>query len=779
MRRAALLLVVPAFALLAAGAVLASYLVAAVPLPAEQVRAPTVVTDLHGEPFGELRQREAPGDVVLADLPPHVIDAVLASEDAGFYTHRGVSVLGILRAAYANVTQGGIRQGGSTISQQYIKNLTGEMDDTLLRKVNEAVLAVKLERRYDKDEILTLYLNSIYFGRGAYGIQAASQAYFGVDAVALSPEQAALLAGIIPAPSAWDPSVQPEQAASRYRRTIERLLDEGWISAAEAGRMRAWALEVDEPSPIVAERAPFFLAMVERELVELVGDEQVYRGLEIRTTLDPRLQDLAEERYQAAFDGYEQREVGAGATAPTGALIALDPATGGVRAVVGGRNYAEDQFNLAVGGPQGDGRGAGSTFKPFALAAWLERGWSPESRVDSPAELSYTAEELGIEEPWTVANYADVEHGVLSVREAMWRSSNTAYARVAVEAGPDRVAEVAARAGAGRAERLTADPSLVLGTADVTPLEVATGYNTFAAGGVYRTPTTVQTVLRDGEVIYEAGSEAEQRLTPEVAHTLSDVLRGVIEQGTGAAARIGRPAAGKTGTTEGFGDAWFAGYTPDLTAVVWMGNRNDRHTIAGEPTGGGLPAELWAAFMQAALEGTPPSDFPPASGAFVEQHLAAPEPPVCAEGEILVPADPADPEGTLVCAPDESLQPPDPICAEGEILVPADPEDPEGARICVVEEPDPPPGEPEPGEPEPQPAPPPPTEEPPAPEEPPEEESGAEDQAAPSAAAAAAARAGPAETGSTRVGGRVTPLRWPRAARAAPACGTCLLTRSW
>jgi penicillin-binding protein 1A len=677
-----IVLVVPALLVFAAALLLFSYAFTSVPLPSDLDLAPTMVYDVRGEEIGELQQQATRDDVSLVDLPSHVADSVLAAEDARFYDHRGVSIPGIARAAYTNVRHGEIRQGGSTISQQYVKNLTGAADDTFLRKINEAVLAVKLERRYAKDEILELYLNSIYFGRGAYGIQAAARAYFGVDAADLSPEQAALIAGVIPAPSALDPARDPAGAEERYAYVLRRLGEEGLVSPDELARMRDDYPDVEPSRVIVSRRAPFFLAMVEKELADTLGPERVHRGLAVRTSLDLRMQDAAERAYREAFEDWVVPE---DAVRPTGALVALDPETGGIRALVGGQDYASDQYNLAVGGPRGLGRQPGSTFKTFGLAAWMVRGYSADTMFDAPAQVTFTAEELGADEPWEPRNFGDADLGRITLREATWRSANTAFARLAVDLGPSDVLDTARRAGIDPGGKLRPDPALVLGTGEVTPLRLAEAYNTFASGGIHRAPASVLEVSSNGDLLLSTNTDGRQAVDEQVAYHVSDVLQGVLGSGTGTAAAIDRPAAGKTGTTSNNADAWFAGYTPDLTAVVWMGHRDDNQPMHDAPTGGGFPAELWAAFMSEALAEFEATPFPePMSDLKVVGAL-----PDCPPGQELVPADADDPDGEMVCvAVETDEQPEDEPADEPEDEVgddpdrepaaePEDPDDPE------------------------------------------------------------------------------------------------------
>lgn len=622
------LLVLPVVMLSLAGAVLFFYFFHSIPLPSAIGSKPTVILDSTGTvAFATLQAEFARQEVSLTQLCPagrrYVCEAVLAAEDAGFYEHGGVSIPGIIRAGVRNVLSGQVSQGGSTISQQYIKNVTGKDERTALRKIREAVLAMKLEREYSKDQILELYLNSIYFGRGAYGIQAAARAYFDVDASDLTLAQAAQLAGVIPAPSAYDPVENPEGAHRRYRYVLDRMVELGWIDPAQAGQLRAAPPQPQSREDVRASGAPYFLDVVRRELEARLGD-QIYTGLRVTTTLNLAVQKHAQEAYEQAF----------APIIPTGALVALDPATGGIVGLVGGEDYRTDQFNLALAPRQ-----AGSTFKPFALAAWIEDKKSPESYFDAPTKIVLPKADNG--EDWTVNNYEGAGFPPMSLRQATWNSVNTVYAKVQDEVGPKETASIASRVmGLQGKDAFRPLASLVLGTAEVTPLKLAEAYNTFASGGVHRSAFAVVEARQDGKVVYRHKSDSERVLSAKVANGVTDVLKGVIESGTGRRAKIDRPAAGKTGTTQEYGDAWFAGYVPQLTAVVWMGNRDDNRTMPGKPTGGDLPAHTWRQFMLAALEGTSAVDFPEPDwgGLIVERASPAPTPKAvkkrCEDGKV-------------------------------------------------------------------------------------------------------------------------------------------------
>ena len=671
----AALLILPVLLLAFGGVVLFFYFFTSVPLPDEIGASPTLILDHRGVEVGTLQAETSREDIDLDELPKYAVNAVLAAEDATFYEHRGVSVAGIFRAALRNVTAGEISQGGSTISQQYVKNITSDKEQTILRKVREAALAVKLEQNYSKDQILEFYLNSIYWGRGAYGIEAAAKAYYNKPAARLSRAEAAMLAGVIAAPSAYDPADAPEKAQVRYRYVLEQMVEKQWMDSMTAGKLAASPPQTRRSRNVVFKQAPFFLQLVKAELERNPGGEvtpdEIYQGLVVTTTLDVEMQRKAETAYRESFVDSK--------ISPSAALVTIDNATGGVRALVGGKNYARSQLNLAVG----EGRQPGSTFKPFALAAWIAEGKSPESFFDAPAEIEFSVDEinekLGREQapqPWKVSNYESADYGGLTLREATWKSVNTVYAQLVLEVDPVKMRNMAEEAGIQR--DLEPVPALVLGTEEVTPLQLTAAYSTFATGGVRHRPHTIEEIRRGGETIYRAPRKGSEKISERVALTVTDVLKGVIESGTGTAAQIGRPAAGKTGTTQSNGDAWFVGYTPQLTTGVWMGNVANNEPMEGEFTGGSLPAETWGNYMSEAMEGMPVEDFPePPDGLEIVNPSPAPEPEPCGPGEIREePADGAS-EGACVPDPDAETEAPETEPADEETRPPAPEPEPE------------------------------------------------------------------------------------------------------
>ncbi len=602
------LLVLPAVLLGAVGLLLAFYVFSSVPLPDDIAPTASVVFDAAGEEVGQLAADASRDDVELSEVPEHAQQAVLAAEDRGFYDHRGISATGIARALFTNVRSGSVAQGGSTITQQYIKNAALSPEQTYTRKVQEAALALKLEQQYEKDEILSFYLNTIYWGRGSIGMQAAATTFFDVGVSELDINQSATLAGIIAAPEAFDPLDNPERADQRRRFTLNGMLEQGWISQAEHDTL------VDEGLPDVSERQivdpgpnGYYLDAVRRVLTaqpEFQGNE-LFQGLRVHTQLDPRMQAIAQEELTAAV-----------AEGPTdsGAIVTVDPRDGGVRALVGGIGPTEQAFNTALRGP----RQPGSTFKAVTLQAYTEMGNSPESRFSAPAEIDIE----GDPDDSTISNFGSSSFGEQTVYQATASSTNTVYYQMQEAAGREAVIDAARRVGLptdkseeifptdrGGDARLDPVATLTLGVEEYTPLEMASAFGTYAAEGLHVTPTLISRVEdSDGNVVWEPAVAEDQDVELNVARVVTEGLRGVITSGSGTAADIGRPAAGKTGTTQQSRDAWFVGYVPQLTTTVWLGNL-DNSQIEGDATGGGLAAPLWGRYMERAVEGLDVEDF--------------------------------------------------------------------------------------------------------------------------------------------------------------------------
>jgi penicillin-binding protein 1A len=527
--------------------------------------------------------------VKVAQLPAVLPDAVLAVEDRRFYRHWGIDLRGLARAFWVNLRAGGVIQGGSTITQQLAKVLFLTPERTLKRKIQEALLAMWLETKFTKDEILSLYLNRVYLGSGTYGVDAAARRYFGKPATKVTLYEAAQLAGLLKAPSRYNPVSDYQRAGARTRVVLNVMVDAGFISDDEA--RQAMATKPGRPR-LASRRARYYADWVMGQIGDFVG--RIDSDLTVVTTLDPRLQTIAEDELTAMLaDTGAQRGVG------QAAFVALSP-DGAVRAMVGGRDYGESQFNRSVQAL----RQPGSAFKVFVYLAAMESGWRPDDRMsDSPVAVGN----------WQPRNYGGRYYGDVTLREGFARSLNSVSVRLTEKVGRERVAEVARRLGI--TSDLEVAPSLALGASEVTLLELTNAYATFANHGRGVWPYGILEI-RDvtGRVIYRRRGEGS---TPLVgAHNvdqMTDLMTASVEWGTGKAAKIDRPAAGKTGTSQEFRDAWFVGFTRELVAGAWFGNDDGRPMT--NVTGGGLPAKLWARIMVRALENHAPQ---PLAGGGVE-----------------------------------------------------------------------------------------------------------------------------------------------------------------
>ena len=603
---------------------------------------PSVVVDAAGNRIAEFRAFELTVPLEPEDVPTVLEDAVVAAEDRRFWEHNGVDPMSLIRAAIVNYESGEIEQGGSTITQQYVKNTYTQGERDISRKLREALIATRLEREMSKEEILFRYLDTVYFGDGAYGVGAAAESYFRKPVSELTISESALLAGAIAAPSRYGPRVNADVAEQRRLLVLDAMREEEMITEAEYQAARAeriWYAPFGEPpgpAPVVQPPPspqqptyPYFVDYVRRSLEANLGENLLYRGgLTIETTIDPRMQAEAEAAVAERLDG----------TAPPleMSLVSVEPSTGFVRALVGGRDFQASQVNLALGGSTG--MQPGSSFKPFVLASALEHGVEPEERYPAPSALSFP----GCAGTCTISNYDGDDRGRITLRNATEQSVNTVYAQLVDEVGPGAVAELAHRVGVSRI-----DPageygvSLALGSYEVSPLDMAAGYATFANHGVRRTATPIVRITDpEGRVLEDNSAPGgEQVVDPAVADTVTDVLSGVIASGTGTSADIGRPAAGKTGTAQDYRAAWFVGYTPQLSTAVWMGYSDAARPLVGirgvgQVTGGSHPAQVWARYMRAAhanlevLGFTPPGPLPdPDAAPAAPQAPAAPPPP--------------------------------------------------------------------------------------------------------------------------------------------------------
>ena len=561
-------------------------------------------------------------NVPLAELPDDLVHAVLATEDRDYYRHGGIDPVGIGRALYQDVRGSGVSQGGSTITQQYVKNVYLTSERSIVRKVKEAVLAVKLERELSKDEILERYLNTIYFGRGAYGVGAAARAYYDKDVREIGVLESSYLAGLIRSPTSADPLTHPEEATRRRGTVLVAMAEEGYITPdqqtlVEAAPVAATVIEPNDRTGLGRVKGAdmgteYFVEAVRRQVAEQYGEDTLYGGgLRIYTTIDFDMQRAAWDAVTSTLD--EPND-------PAAALVAVDE-YGFVKAMVGGRDFKTSQVNYALGAQAGgSGRGAGSSFKPFVLAQAIHEGISLNSKFNAPGELTIPKANAG--EDWRVRNYGGTEQGVLDLVDATRVSSNTAYAQLMLEVGPTDATKMANSLGVSA--DLPQVPSLVLGTGEVSPLDMAAGYSTFANRGIRNQPTMIAKIEQVDEtggvsVIDQARPTGERVLTEQEADLVTYCLRQVVQSGTGTAADFGQPAAGKTGTTQDNKDAWFVGYTPALTAAVWMGypdpdangdvpTMKNIHGLPGV-TGGSLPAEIWRKFMASATQGMDTGSF--------------------------------------------------------------------------------------------------------------------------------------------------------------------------
>jgi membrane peptidoglycan carboxypeptidase len=599
-------------ALLAAGL----FYVARLPLPkAPALAQTTMVFDASGHQVATFNGGQDRVEVSLRQVPAVLVDAVVSTEDRHFFSEGALNPLSTLRALWTDL-RGNSLQGGSTITQQYVKNTYTGAQRTLMRKIKEAIIAEKVDRRMTKDQILQAYLNTIYFGRGAYGVEAASEAYFGENVSQLGLPQASLLAGLIRDPEGDDPAHNPAAARARQDTVLGAMVRDAKISPAQAARVEAMPMASYvklTPPPTTgityngAAGDQYFLDYVRQLLIQRFGPAEVYGGgLRVYTTLEPALQQQA---YDAVYRSPGSLDPARGD--PAGALVAVDD-QGRVRALVGGQNYSTSQVDLALGRlGGGSGRQAGSTFKAFLLAQLVKDGYSVESQVPAPPEV-VVAHGNSNGTPWVVKNFDGESFGQpISVVDATALSVNTVFAQLVEKIGPAALEHMAIECGIQPSE-LGAYPSLTLGTADVSPLEMASGYSTFAAGGVHRAPTFITKVTTAaGKVLSWPATPPQRVLTAEQTAVVDYTLQQVVLRGTGtAASAAGVPVAGKTGTTDQSTDAWFVGYTPTLTTAVWMGYPQGSRPLAdfrGYPSiqGGTIPAQIFARFLAAAVHSSP------------------------------------------------------------------------------------------------------------------------------------------------------------------------------
>ncbi len=581
-------------------------------------------------------QMAPPAD--LDALPDYVPAAFIAIEDRRFYRHPGFDPIGMMRAMATNVRAGRVVQGGSTLTQQLAKNLFLTPDQNLRRKVQELMLAVWLEMKFSKKEILALYLNRVYFGAGAYGIEAASQRYFDKSAKNLTVGEAALLAGLLKAPSRYSPVSESERAAARATVVLNEMEEAGVITAAQ--REQAVTQPVIVSRTLATQHAQYFIDWLDKSIRSLVGEPT--EDMVVETTLDLTLQTAAERSVRRILD----RDAGKGVQ--QAALVALD-GDGRVRAMIGGSSYADSQFNRAVDAK----RQAGSAFKPFVYLAAVEAGYTPQTPVvDQPITIGN----------WSPRNYSGTFSGNMTLAQAVAQSTNTVAAYVADQVGRDSVARAARRLGIE--SRIGLEPAMALGAVEVSPIEMATAYDAFANGGRRVDAYGISRIRTpQGRVIYQRQSgQSGQAINNPSLYYMNQMLRGVVTSGSGRSAAIsGRDLAGKTGTTSDYKDAWFVGYTGGFVTAVWVGK--DDNTAMRGVTGGSSPAAIWKGFMEAALPRLDAPAIP--NGPPMPEGWMAPDP----VGDLMsgldqngLPIEPVDPMAGEPYVPDDQapMQPPSP-----------------------------------------------------------------------------------------------------------------------
>lgn len=641
----------------------------------------------------------------LDGIPKHLQNAVIAIEDERFYKHSGIDYQGIVRALVSNIKSGGIVEGGSTLTQQFVKNRYLTHEKTYVRKAKEAILAYQLERKLSKKQILEAYLNTIYFGNGVYGVNTAAYKYFGKPLGKITIAESAMLAGLIRAPIRYSPFQDPDFAKKRRDFVVKRMYDQKRITRREA------EVALAEPLKLVKERgdigfAPFFIEYVKQDLIKKYGPNAVFKGgLRVFTTLKPGYQKSAEEAVKSTLNR---------ANDPSASLVSIESKTGYIRAMVGGRDFRTEKFNLAVQGH----RQAGSSFKMFVLAAAIQKGYSlNDVFVSAPQSIKF-AKDAPV---WNVKNYSNSYRGPITLRQATTFSDNTVFAQLIVKVGATNVVKMAHDLGI--ISDIPANPAIALGglTTGVSALEMAIAGATLANDGVKPKPISVTKITDHNGVVLEENQPSSKRIIDaNIARTVNSALNDAMHKGTGRRAIIGRPAAGKTGTAQDYRDAWFNGYTPNLATAVWMGYTHAqipmRNVHGLQVAGGTFPAEIWGKFMREAVKDMPVANFP----GYIEKRKGAPQGPGRGYGgrqrdrrrgyrPAPAPIQPAP------VPPAPPVSPPVPM-PPAENQQPAKPQTEPAPKPAPKPEP-----KPKPAPPPPKPAPPPPAPPPPASEPPPSE----------------------------------------------------------
>lgn len=574
-------------------------------IKAREIGANSSVYDARGDSLGVLANEENRQPVASGEISPWVKKATVAIEDRRFYQHGGVDPEGIARALVSNVAAGRVVQGGSTLTQQLISQIYIVKQRTIDRKIREALLAVQLEDRFSKDEILTAYLNTVFYGNNAYGIEAASQTYFAKPAKELTLPQAALLAGLPQLPSLYDPYANPQDARRRRGQVLQAMAETGVITQAQRRKADATPLALRRGHVYGKVRETFFVRYVANELAADpdFGEAAVRAGgLQITTTLDPVLQRKARAAMHQILKTPGD---------PDAAIVSIRPKTGRIVAMASTRYFRKDQFDLASQGR----RQPGSTFKTITLATAIEQGIDPSATTYMSAPFQWQPDPTS--PTWDVGTAGGEYAGPISLENATLASDNTVYAQLAIDVGPANIVNMARRLGV-RTSKLENVPSITLGADGVSPLEMTSVYATLAAGGIYRPPTAIAEVRdADGEVLLEGRPEGVRVIQDGVAAEVTRILGENMRSGTGTGALMSddRPEAGKTGTTDNHTDAWFCGYTPTLATCVWIGYPDETKPMygvegVGAVSGPTLPADIWHLYMDSALEGTPPVSFP-------------------------------------------------------------------------------------------------------------------------------------------------------------------------
>lgn len=563
------------------------------------------VFDSHGRLITTLHSDQNRLPIDINKVPQNLQNAFIAAEDNRFYEHIGIDPIGIFRAIFANLTNRGIAQGGSTITQQLAKNAFLSQEQTLKRKIQEAMLALEIEHKYSKKEILEMYMNQIYFGQGAYGIQTAAKTYFNKDVNELTLTQCAMLAGLPKSPNYYSPFNNLNEAKKRKNVVLDQMVKYGYISAAEAedAKNQDLGLSKSHQSKEADEYASF-IDYVSQQVAKKYGDDALYKeGLKIYTTMDVDKQHAAVRAMRNLPNNYTDEN---GLTQPQAAIVSIDPKTGHILAMVGGRG--QDSFNrasMAVRQP-------GSAFKPFVYLTALQHDMTPDTTMDDQP-VTYGS--------WSPKNAGGSYSGTMTLSDALAHSVNTIAVQLADKVGTKNIIANAKKMGITTLDAKDDNLAMALGglTKGVTPLEMASAYGTFANKGVHVKPTAIVKILdRDGNVLEDASTLEKEKTKTRVmsereAYEMTTMLEGVIDHGTGTAAAIGRPAAGKTGTTDDNKDAWFVGYTPDIVTAVWIGDDTGSHSL-GEIYGGTIPAEIWKDYMSSATSDESGGDFSAPSG---------------------------------------------------------------------------------------------------------------------------------------------------------------------